>query len=181
MFRLPWFLDLRWVRGALTFSATDGESGRETASVSCLPHTSLLQIYRVHAQRKLMLQWTRDLITRLWMKLEFSSYKTNTMWPCWVSDCVILVRFRSTFIDPGKRDLRMGKLQSKHGKKCCNLKHWKSTFWYELFTCGVDIKQKTNDCLFCIPVSDGSEACKRRENPEGEHRFSPLIEICKRW
>ena len=31
-------------------------------------------------------------------------------------------------------------------------------------------KQKTN-CVFCIPAcDDGSAACKRRENPEGEHR-----------
>lgn len=92
-----------------------------------------LQIFLVSAQRQLMLQWTGDLMTCLWMKLEFSSCEANTMWPCWASDCnVILVRFRITFIDSGKRDLRMGKLQSKHGKKRCSYstgRHLISVFW----------------------------------------------------
>lgn len=71
------------------------EVWRQTARVACLPHTSSLQVYLVPARRQLMRQWTRDLITCRWMKLEFSSCKTNTMWPCWVSDCVIGVPYWS--------------------------------------------------------------------------------------
>lgn len=82
----------------------------------------------LHTQ--LMLQWTCDWTACLWMKLEFSFCRTNTMWPCWSSDCGVLVRYRSTFIDPGKRGVRMGKHQSKHGKECLffTTEHLKNIF-----------------------------------------------------
>lgn len=148
-----------------SFSWTEGKCGSRQRVWPPVSFTHpCVQTYLVSARRQPMLQWTRDLTTCLWMKLEFSSCKTNTMWPCCISDCVILVRFRSTFIDPGKRDFRMGKLQSKHGKECCSWKHWSEKYF--------DCLTQTNDCLFCIPVSGGPEACKRRENPEGEKRRS---------
>lgn len=71
------------------------EVWRQIERVPYLPRTSFLQVYLVPARRQLMRQWARDLITCRWMKLEFSSCKTNTMWPCWVSDCIIGVLYWS--------------------------------------------------------------------------------------
>lgn len=46
---------------------------------------------------------------------------TNTMWPCWIRDCLIRGGFGSLpFNDPRKRDFNMGKLQSKHGETWCS-------------------------------------------------------------
>lgn len=44
-------------------------------------------------------------------------------------------------------------------------------------------KQKKTNCVFCIPACDGPAACKRRENPEGEHRsfLHNLMYQCIIW
>lgn len=97
------------------------EVWRQTAWLHCVPLKLALQVWLVPAKKQLRRQWTRDLMSRRWMKSEFSSCKTNTMWPCWLSDCVILVRLRSTLLIQGTGHLNMGKLQSKHGKKCCTV------------------------------------------------------------
>lgn len=64
--------------------------------------------------------------------LEFSSGEINTMWPCRGSNCCPI--WESLLI----QDLRMGKLQSKHGKKaansCWNKHRLTNQLWFDCIT-----------------------------------------------
>lgn len=64
--------------------------------------------------------------------LEFSSGEINTMWPCRGSNCCPI--WESLLI----QDLRMGKLQSKHGKKaassCRNKHRLTNQLWFDCIT-----------------------------------------------
>lgn len=154
------------------------EAWRQTANVPCLRHASFLHIYLVPARRQRMLQWRRGLITCLWMKLDFSQNKHNvTMMSRWLyypsPISQYLYRSREEGLKNGQTSVKTWwemlelKVLNDNIVKACPVLCW--------------FRTKTNDCLFCIPVSDGSTACKRRENPEGEDRSICIIMVYKWW
>lgn len=73
------------------------------------------------------------------------------------------------------QDLRMGKLQSKHGKKAADSCSKKLPF--DCITRAKETSCVKNEIIdvFCLSVSGATEACKRRENPEGKNRSPRTI------
>lgn len=144
-------------------ASPDARGSRSRALLDALPHSEQEETWREQRlssssfqrfiPRRLAFPPTPALVACCWTKLEFSSRVINTMWPCRGSDLQSdLVEY---LIDPGKRDLRMGKLQSKHGRTTANisLKHTpidKPIAHWTFFYCTTQTRERNIYVYVCV-------------------------------
>lgn len=132
----------------------DAPGSRSRAPLDALPQSQRREVRRESGVFIILLVYPEktglSTNARCCTSLEFSSGEINTMWPCRGSNCPI---WESLLI----QDLRMGKLQSKHGKKaansCWNKQRLTNQLWFDCITRAKEIICQKNNIICVLHLS----------------------------